>query len=168
MPDHAVSGSYHVSVNAPGEAPAPPREWLVRAFNIAVAGRGELLASCSHENLEVAADHVFREIRADIDESLRRAGLALAVDDASHDGAGGDEHRAAASGEGLTPFQTVAWCERIDELLAARPDVNAHQLRNVAGEFAFSPASCPLCRALADIEVQARAEILAQPAGARA
>jgi hypothetical protein len=70
MPDHAVSGSYHVSVNAPGDAPAPPREWLVRTFDVAAARRGELLASCSHENLEVAADHVFREIRADIDERL--------------------------------------------------------------------------------------------------
>jgi hypothetical protein len=80
---------------------------------------------------------------------------------APHDSAGGDEHRAIATGEDLTEAEIDAWCARIDELLAARPVVAAHQRLNADGAFAFSPATCPLCRELADIEIQARAEILA-------
>lgn len=167
MANVSISGSYHVVVTAPGVAPAPARAWLVRAFDVA-AGQGGVLASCTLENLEAATDHVFRAIRADIDDRLRRAGHAVGIAHAAHDGAGGDDHRSAASGDGLTRDEIARWCARIDYLLAKRPDVNAHQLRNMAGEFAFSPGSCPLCRALADIEARALAEITSAPEGARA
>lgn len=148
--EFTVSGSYHVRVNAPGAAPAPPREWLVRAFDIDASSGGPLLASCAHENLECATDDVFRAIRADIDERLRRLGLPAGISSVAHDGAGADEHRARTNADGLTSEQVAEWCARVDELLAKRPYVNAHQLRNMAGEFAFSPGTFRLCRVLGD------------------
>ncbi len=89
------------------------------------------------------------------------AGLDFGRSDELHEGGGADEHRVVASEEGLTAQQAARWCVRVDQLLAARPEVNAHQLRNMAGEFAFSPATCSLCAELAAIEVRARAEVLA-------
>lgn len=90
----------------------------------------------------------------------------LGVNDAPHDGEGADEHRAVATVEGLTREQTQRWCDRVDELLAEHPPVGAHLQLNMAGEFVFSPATCPLCRELAELEVQARNEILAATKGA--
>ncbi len=156
VPEQIVRAAYNVIVHAPDAT----RPWRVRAVVQTLDG-SELLAEFSHHDVGVAAERVFDAIRLDV--TARGGDVQFGgTSGAPHDGAGAEEHRDVATAEGLTETQVDAWCRRCDELLAERPAVNAHQLRNMAGEFAFSPGSCPLCQELADLEVRARAEILAE------
>lgn len=154
----AITGqTYNVIVQAPDALPGPPRPWHVRAFR---STEREPLATSDHYDVERACADVFAAVRLDIARHMDR-GIEVGRNDAAHDGDGSDGHRQVATVDGLSEEQTDAWCKRCDELLAERPTINAHQLRNMAGEFAFSPATCPLCKELAELEVQARDEVLA-------
>lgn len=158
-----VGDTYTVVVQAPDVAP-DLRPWLVRAFR---ASDREAIASCSHHSLDDAASEVFAAVRADIGTRMDR-GIAFGTNDAPHEGAGSSTYYDVDPDHGLTTEQLDAWLLRVTELIGERPELDAHSRRNEAGEFDFSPATCPLCRTLADIEVQARADVLAAaaPAGA--
>jgi hypothetical protein len=89
---------------------------------------------------------------------------ASALDDAQqggneHRGEGGDEHREATDTQDWPERVVAAWCERIDVLLQDEPAIGAHRERNMAGDFPFSPATCALCRGLADIELAAARDV---------
>lgn len=160
MSERVVGETYTVCVQAPDVVRGPPRPWFVSAFR---AGDPEPLATSEHYDIDRACADAFTAVRLDIARRIDR-GIQVGANDAVHSGDGSDVHRAAAGEDGLTEEQVTAWCRRCNELLAEQPTVNAHQLRNMYGEFAFSPDTCPLCKELADIEIQARDEILAADA----
>lgn len=156
MSESIVADSYKICVQAPDVVAGQTRPWFVRAFRF---DDDTPIATSEHYDIELACADVFAAVRLDIGRRMDR-GIQAGVCDAIHNGDGSETHRGVATEEGLTSEQVTAWCKRCDELLAERPQVNAHQLRNMAGEFAFSPATCPLCKELAELEVQARDEVL--------
>lgn len=163
MPDIQITGdTYTVVVQAPDVLPGPPRPWLVRAFR---AGEREPLVTSEHFDVEHACAEVFHQVRLDIGRRMER-GIQAGICDAIHNGDGSDAHLDAVDFDRLTEEQIARLVVRLDALLAEHPQVLAHSQRNMAGQFAFSPATCPLCKQQAELEVQAHAEIVAEPAGA--
>jgi hypothetical protein len=148
--------TYNIVVQAPDVLPGPLRPWFVRAFH---AGDQTPIATAEHHDLKLAADEVFERLREHIEERMGRD-AHFGLGDAPHGGAGFKEYTLDDHDEILQREELPVWCARVNELVLADPLLNAHQLRNMHGEFAFSPGSCPLCKALADIEVQVRDEIL--------
>lgn len=141
----------------------------------------ELLAAQVHEHADLitadpgAASAIIREIEdwlgavkpdalhgPDEIPALRaswaRARAALADHDFAnmkHSGCGADAHRARTDADGLDADAIAAWCSRVAELLRERPEVEAHAASNERLQFAFSPAACKMCEAIAAVEVQA-------------
>lgn len=157
-----VIDTYNIIVQAPDRDPGPARPWHVRAFR---AGQDEPIASSDHFDLEHACADVFHRIRMDIGRRMER-GLQAGFCDAIHNGDGSDAHHDGTDFEGLTDEQMARLVVRLDALLAEHPEVLAHSQRNMAGQFPFSPATCPLCERQAALEARAHAEIVAEREGA--